>query len=253
MREALSPSMSAAMLPAMLDRQAKASGGSPVVTVPSSLQFNGINQALFLASNIAMATATPRTFAMWVKPGTLVSNACLFGSGDTSSRIYEGTSSYNYQLKFNNANQTNGTKIGNLVSGTWTHLVMQGLSSGSQHYSYCYVNAVVGPYGYTIGTGVGGIQAIGGAGGDSASLYRPASMKGCEAGMWDGLLTQADITALYNGGTFVDPSTLTLSVAMSHYWKCGVGDSSGTIKDRIGSADFTMSNMDFTNFVADHP
>jgi hypothetical protein len=75
-----------------------------------------------------------------------------------------------------------------------------------------------------------------------------------EATMWGGVtLTQTEITNLYNGGVPTDPTKLSTSATLEHYWRMGDGDSSTTIFDNIGSNDGTLINMDASNYVTDIP
>ncbi|NJN94485.1 MAG: LamG domain-containing protein [Anaerolineales bacterium] len=69
-------------------------------------------------------------------------------------------------------------------------------------------------------------------------------------------LTQSHATALYNGGTPVDPTSITGSSNLAHYWRFGdETDADPTIYDRtilagITPINFTMINMDASNITA---
>ena len=61
----------------------------------------------------------------------------------------------------------------------------------------------------------------------------------------------SNIADIYNSGTPSDLSLLTSSPV--HFWRMGDGDTFPTLRDVIGSADFTMSNMTVADIVNDVP
>jgi len=82
--------------------------------------------------------------------------------------------------------------------------------------------------------------------------YYPGSVD--EVSVWTGtVLSDANITTLYNSGLPTDLTALSLAGTLAHYWRMGDGDIATTIYDQVGSADGTLNNMDATNYTTDVP
>jgi hypothetical protein len=75
-----------------------------------------------------------------------------------------------------------------------------------------------------------------------------------EPTIWTGtVLSDADVATLYNSGIPSDPSTLSLSGTLAHWWRLGDGDDATTVYDQVASADGTLSNMNASNYTTDVP
>jgi len=75
-----------------------------------------------------------------------------------------------------------------------------------------------------------------------------------EPTIWTGtVLSGADVAALYNSGIPSNPSTLSLSGTLAHWWRLGDGDDATTVYDQVASADGTLANMDDSNYVTNYP
>lgn len=75
-----------------------------------------------------------------------------------------------------------------------------------------------------------------------------------EVTMWgDATLSGSDIVSLYNSGVPIDPTTLSTSATLQHYWKMGDGDTIPTIIDHVGSNNGNALNMDASNITTDVP
>lgn len=71
-----------------------------------------------------------------------------------------------------------------------------------------------------------------------------------EVALWDSDQA-ANIATIYNGGVTQDLSLL--GTPPEHWWRMGDGDTFPTIKDNIGSVDFTMYNMSPADIINDVP
>lgn len=143
-----------------------------------------------------------------------------------------------------------------ISTGTWYHVVITTSGSawtvylnGTQETMGLWSGALSWEgqwYGDSLLSGT-----ITGAVGATASLSNYFDGHLDEITIWSTQLDSTEVAELYNSGTPIDPTTHSESANLTHYWRMGDGDTSPTLTDSAGSDDFTTTNMDASNFVAD--
>lgn len=229
-----------------------ASAFSP--TVPSCLDLNGaLSQGLFLTSQIPMGIATPGSVVMWFKPASIVSDSRLCSSADGAFYISE-RSTNTLRLRANNQTQDGNLANNTITLNAWQMITAAGCYLGGEHvYWSIVVNAIPLGAGYASGSGVNGLNVIGGGGDVPADIYHPLTARICEVSFWNIVLVEGQCTELYNSGVFKDPRTVSFASNLTNYWKCGVGDTRLLVRDRVGSNDLITNNITDSTFIADHP
>lgn len=99
----------------------------------------------------------------------------------------------------------------------------------------------------------------------SASISGPAQFYfGYEGGVpftgnqdeitrWSAELSQAEVTALYSGGSPANPTDNPAAASLTNHWPVGDGDTFPTLTDAVGGANATVVNGSSANFVGDVP
>jgi len=136
------------------------------------------------------------------------------------------------------------TDDGAFVNGSWQHLVFtyDGTQPGNDGKMDIYVDGVSQ-----------GLTCAGTVGSALTNCTEDVNSKGIEnmTGFMDefswyaSTLSSANVTALYNAGTPVDPRTLGLS-NMIAYWRMGDRDTSPTVVDVVNGLNLTLTGC--TNF-----
>jgi hypothetical protein len=224
-----------------------------------STSFNGIDENINCSPEVTPEVNNLSVFA-WVKLPSNATTRCVianFHSG-IGQRAWSLSvvASGNLRLRMSANGTSNAKSIdtnGQNVENNGWHLV--GFTYNSVDQAKIWVDGVESAYTGTDGN-VSEIHS------SSANLYIGALSNGVEdflgnideVTMWGGAtLSEAEIINLYNGGVPIDPTTLTTSATLDHYWRMGDGDNATTVLDSAGSNNGTLINMDESNYVTDVP
>jgi len=219
------------------------------------------------------------TIHLWFKGGAHQNNSqtiFYFGSNDVTNgghlfmRFLGGSDTLRFQYGSQNnylrweGKDNQGNSLNLLPAGTWKHVMLTydggttGSASGSvsDYYSRftVYVDGVDetsngtwshGNYGWSsdidaVNLRVGRYQ--------SGNYLRDCLVD--EIAVW-GSDQSANVASIYNSGTPHDLSDLTNGP--DHWWRMGDGDTSPTIRDKVGTAHFVMNNMNAADIVNDVP
>ena len=214
------------------------------------------------------------SISTWFKPGTHTGPAkqsiFYFGDDDydNAGHIWIFFKGSDRKLRVEYGSKNNDleleTAAAALTIGTWSHILLTydggttGSSSGSisNYYSRfkLYVDGALvsmnnsnSNYGWS--SGIAGDKLVVGRKGANNDWMKD-DCRIDELAVW--LSDQnANVAAIYNGGVSHDLAAL--GSAPAHYWRMGDGDVYPLITDRIGSTDFTMTNMVAADLVTDTP
>ena len=242
-------------------------------------QFNGIDEYMYV-NDPTFKSDTAGAFAFWLRPTTVqTSNGIrgFIGYGTTSGAndsYFAIANRYNTTLGgFSRLEQRNRIVNGGntlfheggstLVAGSLYHIVIQ--STGSTLTMYIngvaetissYLNNFTTP-GSNNGNWLGDVSGTNhrltfGVDWRANAALNYSATKTNE-GIYVGgrVLTGAEITALYNGGTPRNPHRITtLGSDLKSWWRFGDSrDDATTVYDEIGSNNLTLVNMDASNYV----
>lgn len=207
------------------------------------------------ASQTGLDLSTDFSFACWIKiesTGAGVNHYLMGKWGASSNRSYYFSyRDYDFQVGyFDGTNITRGGTNANVVSdGTWYHLVATMDISAASLTLYINGSEVTTSMDLTgatsINNGAGAFQI----GSIDASTVETFDGIIDEVGVWSKILTQDEVTALYNQGDGItyedtDPADVSTSNLLSKnlvsYWK--LDEASGTRADSHGSNDLTDNN-----------
>ena len=236
-------------------------------------QFNGIDEYMYV-DNPTFKTDTQGAISIWLRPATIFSanNTSPFISygvkdAGNNSRLFFAkrragvSTSNNTRFEISTRLTHNGTinsyrGATDISAGTLYHIIFQ--SNGSVH--TLYLNGVLETLNIALGSNNGAwFGNISGSdhrlafgcyfNSNAASLYNDCKENECI--YVNRVLTGAEITALYNGGTPRNPHRITtLGSDLKSWWRFGDSrDDATTVYDEIGSNNLTLVNMDASNYV----
>ena len=210
------------------------------------------------------------TLGMWIKPTNSSSGRVLFyyGSNDTTNGGFVEirlTSSNKLRLQYgSNNNNIKMTTPSALSANTWQHIIVTydggttGAASGSISDYYSRFNIYVDGVSQSTNNSnlnYGWSGAISGQNLRVGKLVSGNTLNGekiDELSIWDSNQS-ANVSSIYNSGTPFDLSTL--SVAPTHWWRMGDGDTFPYLQDSgsSGNCVFELYNMTSSDIVSDVP
>lgn len=192
------------------------------------IRFDGVNDS-FSVSNSSDIKPAEITMSMWIRPTGSSGNILDRGYGNSGYRIRcQSTSPCQPQLLFN---LTFGADAPNLPLNQWTHLLWVGNSSGTRFYT----NGVAGTLDTDayVGTNATNDLTFGNNGGLGLFNGNIDDVR-----IYSRVLTQAEITQLYNSGRNTIQSSFTIDSLQSglvgHWTFDGKNMSSGVARDISG-------------------
>ena len=238
---------------------------TPYSSIYSS-KVDGISEFLEAPSNAAWMT-NDRSVSLWLKATDTGSNQFVVNKHNSSYpgwRIYADTSS---RIRFEIYETSTIYKLyridpsQNPIDGTWKHLAWTFNSATGEFRVYLNGSYVIG----------GGVLQKGRDDTMTAINDNPdwpltvgASYNGTshtthidgnfdELALWNTVLSDADITDIYNLGTPKSLLQESYSPGLVSWWRMGDGDTAPNVTDSMNVATLVMNNMDQTNFVEDTP
>lgn len=231
-----------------------------------ALDFDGVDEVARTYNSGIETSYTKsggRTLSFWFRPDALLGSGqqTLFRAETDSVSTYTGFWSFRIRYISAGVNRLslqrrveNGSSFSpastfdhgsNIAATTWQMATVT--TDGSGHIIYLNTTGMSRD---TVSSGDwwGDCAFIGNKG--VAIAGRPIAFNVCfdgqidEVTMWDKELSAAEVTALYNGGSPIDPTTHSAAANLSNYWRCGDGDTYPTIADNVGAYDLTMVNME---------
>ena len=232
-------------------RQAASGGGGGAggFAFQQSVSFDGTNDALSTggtATSFNCFNQADYGFACWMKSSasTFGNNDYIFGGTDAGAVtamtfVISGTDA-RITMRTRNRTLAGTYDIDSATQAAWTHygITVEIVSSTVQRVRW-YVNgslvetADVSNNVFTRSN----INLTLGSGANTLNGFQ------CESVFSNYLITDAQMTALYNGGSGADPTTTLDSVHSYYPVSEAAGQSSGTIADTIGNQDLTMANF----------
>ena len=226
-----------------------AGGGGGGFAFQQSVYFDGTNDALSTggtATSFNCFNQADYGFACWMKASgsTFGNNDYIFGGTDAGAVtamtfVISGT---NARITMRTRNRTlAGTyDIDTATQAAWTHygITVEIVSSTVQRVRW-YVNGALVETA-DVSNNVftrSNINLTLGSGANTLNGFQ------CESVFSNYLITDAQMTALYNGGSGADPTTTLDSVHSYYPVSESAGQSSGTIADTMGNQDLTMANF----------
>ena len=226
-----------------------AGGGGGGFAFQQSVYFDGTNDALSTggtSSSFNCFNQADYGFACWMKASgsTFGNNDYIFGGTDAGAVtamtfVISGT---NARITMRTRNRTlAGTyDIDTATQAAWTHygITVEIVSSTVQRVRW-YVNGALVETA-DVSNNVftrSNINLTLGSGANTLNGFQ------CESVFSNYLITDAQMTALYNGGKGADPTTTLDSVHSYYPVSESAGQSSGTIADTMGNQDLTMANF----------
>jgi hypothetical protein len=210
-----------------------------------SIAFDGSDDYIALDSETNLRADF--SISAWVAPNYTTYEGIL-GSKSSDDSLVAIKSSTDLRVRLHKAGGGNqyadwDTGLTDIpTDGSWTHIVVTKTGTTLTP----YFNGTKGTTGTLSGLGTFKVQMIGGLDADNTLGYKFAGNID-EVAIWDTLLDDDAVTAIYNSGT---PISLTSnsgnydnSSDLVGWWRMGDGDTYSTIADNEGSNDGTMTNM----------
>jgi hypothetical protein len=230
----------------------------------NSLRFDGFTEYVNLGNTLSQTLQETDTFSisLWVNTGDF-RDMSLFStsrSGATNAGIdifLDSTLRLNFKL-------INSESGGNLIhvranpsttADVWTHYVIT--YDGTSSAGGVNLRRDGGPVPKTnvtdtlTGSTTHAQDAVFGKQANSSLKYFDGKLD--EISIWDRVLSNAEISEIYNGGSPANLADLSFEGSLLHWWRMGDGDTIPTITDNRGSVNGTTVNMDSSNKSTDVP
>lgn len=238
----------------------------------NAIQFNGVDQYVGRDGPNGLTNAQGYV-SFWYRPTTLLTSngyrpiiglfdSVLPGPGLTimlrRSHVLHATNNY-IDVAVRNSNSPVYTVYAAITTpitaGTWYHVLIIKRSGTSYSIYINNVTQTVSPWvsdgGGQTSLWFGSMSAITSprlAFGQAKGSYSDCRLDNIVFGT-NHLLTSGKRTALYNGGSPVNPHRIA-GIDMTHWYRCGESrDDATTLYDEVGGNDLTLTNMDATNYV----
>ncbi len=214
-----------------------------------STQFDGTSDFVnFGSSALNYDTNSQFSVELWCRPDNLAATRCLWAKS-TNDGLVDGVNIQHLvtsgliqlQMRATGSDTVYTTNIG-ISALIWNHVVFTYSGSGNISGARIYISNVVAttPASAVItGTMLAGQNFILGA---RNTVFHYSGYID-EVKVWGKALTAAEVTQCYNGGTPIDPNTLSFAGDLVSWYRMGDGDAYPTILDNAGSYDGTMTNM----------
>lgn len=221
-----------------------------------STTFDGTNDYLVIPTGATTdMTGAPNgreiTISIWAKRTANPGSFCMLftnrynGSANTQYIVSWETSNAGYNFYGGIASAAQGAAAG---TGSWMHIVGRVADeSGTKKYRV----ATNGTLSAASNAGASTETATKWLSGCRWGAADMSSVDGCftgsidEISVWSVGLSQAQITELYNNGKPSNLLTHSAAANLKHWWRMGdgAGDVYPTIRDQVGTADGTLTNM----------
>lgn len=227
-----------------------------------SLAFDGVNDYLAgFIPTLDRDSNVPFSMSMWVKPNAVDANTrALFSvfSGPAGKVILMQNGRVQlYLLSSGSAGLAIQSGIV-FAPGLWTHITVTydgtGLIGGLKVYAAGTLSASTTLLNNLGGTIVSGSIGQVGAQTTSGTRYFPGRLD--EIGVWNKALSQAEVTAIYNGGVTHDLNLLSFKSRLINWYRMGDNDIFPTIYDSAftgPNVNLLATNMSAASIVADVP
>jgi len=235
---------------------------TPPFTNNLSVLFNGTNQEVQLPTgSFDPDWNTPFSISIWAKNVNPSLGEYTLLSTRNPAQGYRGLlfevylGGFLFQLLNSTSNyiQVESPQSG-LPMGVWSSYIVTYDGSGLAAGVKFYLNAAP----LTVNTNVDNLNGM-----TSVSSLGATIANDVQGSYWDGnlnqlstwnvALTQAQVTAIYNGGTPNNLSVLPFAADLTYWYYLGNGDTPSTIYDHKSTANGTGVNLTSASFVADVP
>ena len=226
-----------------------------------SIDFDGVDDYIDVDSSASAIDEDLGSISLWIKLDSVSVSVTAFQAAvDTNNfiRVWykNGDSTLRFQTKRGGTATTTYYAGGVEADGNWHHLAMTWDFSSNEL------------KGYLDGVARGGTGAIAGTWSGSLSLVHIGKLATSgtnywegnidEVGIWDSVLTAAEITEIYNSGTplslLKDTVNYSSSADLIGWWRMGDSATYPTIPDdSTNSNNGTMTNMSADDIVQDIP
>jgi len=225
-----------------------------------STSFNGADEYINFGNSLPLTSSTPFTVAFYLNVQTLptLNSGILVKKNDnggaaTGYAILIEDSSEALEVRFANGT-TEVIASGPVISeDTWYHFVITYNGDGDISNIEIWSDGVQFSATYT-GTTIGSItnssDLVMGA---FSNNIRHSDCYISEMMIWNRVITNQEISDLYNSGNLIDPSEHSTLNDIFTWWRMGEGDSATTVFDAVGSVNGTLVNMDATNYITNVP
>lgn len=239
-----------------------AADGSSLEQPYASIAFDGTNDSILWGAGVYNLTYNQAfSFSLWVKFGTLSNEQCIISCSGTNLgwQITKVNTTNLVRFRMCNTATTNDLLIaGNtaLQLSTWHHIAVT-INGGTSATTKIYVDGTLQANAITYNNLTTTPSYAG--------LFMQFGAKGSAnflSGLLDNVLfsnavlTQDEVTELYNGGTALMPADFSGYASVASAWKLGESADaigSGGVVDVKGLYNGTMTNMLTTNIVANYP
>jgi len=196
-------------------------------------------------------TTTARTYSCWCRINSAGADVTFFAVAEQTNRpiqIYAVSGLHTVYLG------TNQMQYGTaMTSGSWYHLCVTNSSAGS---ATLYVNSTSRAT-VTAGSTATALDIMFGARRNSSNTgsawLGPCNV--AQFSVYSVAFSAAEVTADYNSGVPIDPSTHSQAANLIRTWWCGDGDTYPTMTEQVGgsTANCTMTNMESADVEAVSP
>ncbi len=226
-----------------------------------SIDFDGVDDYVDISGSASVINEDLGSASMWVKLDTTGASITVFqAAADTSNFIRlwykDSDSTIRFQTKRGGTNNVTYYAGGIEADGNWHHLALTWDSSANELKGY--LDGVArGGTGTAAGSWSGSLAHVDiGKLATADSSYWVGNID--EVGIWDSVLTAAEITEIYNSGTplslLKDSGDYSSSGDLIGWWRMGDSATYPTIPDdSTNSNNGTMTNMSADDIVQDIP
>lgn len=223
-----------------------------------STDFNGTSAYVNMGNAHLYDVADQFTLSFWVYLDNVATQRCIYSKTTNDANVYglsiQVTTAGKVFLQVRAPGfLTSHTGSATVPIQTWVNITVTYTGAANISGFRIYIDGVVDstPASAAIGASIlTGQNAILGARG-GAGFFMSGFID--EVTMWGIGFNSAEVTALYNSGSPINPTNHSQAARLDSWYRMGDDDAYPTIADNAGAFDGTMTNMTAADFVNDVP
>lgn len=211
---------------------------------------DGVNDYVSLGDNFNYERTTAWTWSFWYRPKTLTGNHTLYARATSSSVgiYFQVVANGRLVVNLRNTNSTNHLSVnspaGSIIPNTWYHIVVTYDGSSLNTGVKIYLNGTNQTLTTISNTLTSSILSPS----STAMFGQILGANFCDGYMdevshWNRVLTQAEVTEMFNNGKPTDLSVHSAyASALLDWWRMGDSDTYPIIADKKGTVHGTLTN-----------
>lgn len=230
---------------------------APAANNVTATDYDGINDYANGGDVHQYDSSDAFSISLWVKPQNTAAQRALFAKATNDTNVFGYILYHNnsgqlfLQMRASGTNRQHTFSTSTLSPNVWQHVALTYDGSGNINGARAYINGLVGstPSSGTLNGWLDGQNFTLGA--RNSVFVFSGRIANCV--VWNKSLDETEVNEDYNSGEILDPTNHSANVNAQSWYRMGDDDTFPIIKDNIGSADLTMTEMTSDDFVTDSP